>query len=78
MPPAKDPAFEPRSVLGMDHDQNMILWSLPAAMQGQDLVGRCTSSGPVDRVLQAAAKGAIADDTALGPGVQEGDDGEDR
>jgi uncharacterized protein (DUF608 family) len=65
-------------VLGMDYYQNMMLWSLPAAMQGQDLAGPCSSGGLVDRVLRAAAKGAIADDTTLGRETMEGDDGEDR
>jgi len=40
--------------IGSDYYQNLMLWSLPAAMKGQDLAGPCESSGLVDRVLRAA------------------------
>lgn len=43
-------------VAGMDYDQNMMLWSLPAAMEGKDLMGPLTLGGLVDRVLKAAAR----------------------
>ena len=34
----------------------MMLWSLPAAMQGEDLSEPCSPGGLIDRVLRAAAK----------------------
>ncbi|MBI4584810.1 MAG: hypothetical protein HY717_12415 [Planctomycetes bacterium] len=39
---------------GTDYYQNMILWSLPAALAGQDLTGPSKPGGLVDRVLKAA------------------------
>jgi uncharacterized protein (DUF608 family) len=54
--PEKNPTLEPKTVAGMDYYQNMMLWSLPAAMEGQDLSGPCAPGGLVDRVLKAAAK----------------------
>lgn len=39
--------------IGCDYHQNMILWSLPAALQSRDLTGPCKSGGLVDRVIQA-------------------------
>ena len=43
-------------VAGIDYYQNMMLWSLPAAMQGKDLMGPVSSGGLVDRVLKAGAR----------------------
>jgi hypothetical protein len=33
-----------------------MLWSVPAAMAGQDLSGPCKPGGLVDRILKAGAK----------------------
>jgi len=41
-------------VYGGDYYQNMMLWTLPAALAGQDLSGPCAPGGLVDRVIQAA------------------------
>ena len=38
---------------GSDYYQNMMLWSLPAAIQGQDLAGPCNAGGLVDRIIKA-------------------------
>lgn len=42
---------------GHDYYQNLMLWSVPAAVVGQDLSGPCRSGGLVDRVIRAAAAG---------------------
>jgi hypothetical protein len=42
---------------GNDYYQNMMLWSLPAAVSGQDLSGPCAPGGLVERVI-AAGKAA--------------------
>jgi uncharacterized protein (DUF608 family) len=39
---------------GNDYYQDMMLWSLPAAIQGQDFSGPMQPGGLVDRVLKAA------------------------
>jgi uncharacterized protein (DUF608 family) len=39
---------------GSDYYQNMMLWSMPAVLDNQDLAGPCQSGGLVRRVLQAA------------------------
>ena len=51
-PAMTDGADAPR--VGSDCYQNMILWSLPAAMQDEDLAGPCQTGGLVDRVVKAA------------------------
>ena len=38
---------------GFDYYQNLMLWSLPAAMEGDDLSGPCRPGGLVDRIIQA-------------------------
>jgi len=45
-----------KRVYGSDYYQNMMLWSVPAVMAGQDLSGPCKPGGLVDRILRAAAK----------------------
>jgi len=40
---------------GNDYYQDMMLWSLPAALAGQDVSGPTQPGGLVDRVLEAAA-----------------------
>lgn len=40
-------------ISGYDYYQNMMLWSLPAALEGKDLSGPSASGGLVDRVVQA-------------------------
>ena len=47
-----DAAHTPR--VGTDYYQNMMLWSLPAALKGQDLAGLCKPDGLVDRIIRAA------------------------
>jgi uncharacterized protein (DUF608 family) len=42
---------------GNDYYQDMMLWSLPAAMDGEDLAAPCKPGGLVDRMLQAAKSG---------------------
>ena len=42
---------------GNDYYQNMMLWSLPAALAGQDLAGPCEPGGLVDRMLEAGRNG---------------------
>ena len=41
---------------GSDYYQNMMLWSLPAALAGQDLRGPCESGGLVARLLAAGQR----------------------
>lgn len=38
---------------GADYYQNLMLWSVPAALSGQDLTGPCLPGGLVDRVIKA-------------------------
>jgi hypothetical protein len=38
---------------GSDYYQNMMLWSVPAVLEGQDLAGPCKPGGLVDRILKA-------------------------
>ncbi len=38
---------------GSDYYQNMMLWSVPAVLGGQDLAGPCKPGGLVDRILKA-------------------------
>ena len=40
-------------VNGNDFDMNMLLWAIPAAMEGEDLSGPCQPGGLVDRMIQA-------------------------
>lgn len=49
-----DGALGPR--VGFDYYQNMMLWSIPAAMKGNDLQEPCLPGGLVDRMLRAAEK----------------------
>lgn len=44
------------SVYGHDYYQDMMLWSLPAAMAGEPMQGPVKPGGLVDRVIQAARK----------------------
>jgi uncharacterized protein (DUF608 family) len=41
---------------GFDYYQNMMLWALPAALEGADLRGPCAPGGLVDRMIQAGRK----------------------
>jgi uncharacterized protein (DUF608 family) len=50
-PVAFDTGWGPR--VGFDYYQNLMLWALPAALQGQDLTGPCQPGGLVERVLKA-------------------------
>jgi uncharacterized protein (DUF608 family) len=43
-------------ISGYDYYQNMMLWSLPAALEGKDLSGPSAPGGLVDRVVQAGNK----------------------
>lgn len=42
---------------GNDYYQDIMLWSLPAAIEGQDLSGPTKPGGLVDRVVKAARRG---------------------
>jgi hypothetical protein len=53
-PVALDPAGLPR--VGCDYYQNLMLWSVPAALAGGDLTGPCQPGGLVDRILRAAER----------------------
>ena len=46
-----DAAEYPR--IGFDYYQDMMLWSVPAALEGGDLAAPCRPGGLVDRVIQA-------------------------
>lgn len=41
---------------GEDYYQSLILWTLPAAIEGKDLAAPCQNGGLVDRMIKAAAK----------------------
>ena len=41
---------------GTDYYQNMMLWSLPAALEGKSLESVCRSGGLVNRMVKAAAE----------------------
>jgi uncharacterized protein (DUF608 family) len=43
-------------MFGSHYDQNMMLWALPAAWDGQDIAGACAPGGFIDRILKAARK----------------------
>ncbi|MGE5222368.1 MAG: hypothetical protein ACM3PY_08025, partial [Omnitrophica WOR_2 bacterium] len=43
--------------IGFDYYQNLMLWSLPAALSGGDLNAPCQPGGLVDRVLKAGSQG---------------------
>ena len=51
-----------RRNIGTDYYQNMMLWALPAALEGQDLSGPCRPGGLVSRILEAG-KGEPHHDT---------------
>jgi hypothetical protein len=39
--------------IGSDYYQNLMLWSLPAAMKGEDLTGPTKKGGLVERMIAA-------------------------
>jgi uncharacterized protein (DUF608 family) len=41
---------------GFDYYQNLMLWCLPAALQGTDLMGPCRPGGLVERIIAAGRK----------------------
>ena len=41
---------------GYDYYQNLMLWSLPAAVENKDLGGPCAPGGLVDRIIQSGKK----------------------
>ncbi len=43
--------------IGFDYYQNLVIWSLPAALNGEDLTGPCQAGGLVARMIQAGAAG---------------------
>jgi hypothetical protein len=51
---------KPAPRIGFDYYQNLMLWSLPAALAGQDLIGPCKEGGLVDRILKAAGSVGIS------------------
>ena len=44
-------------LFGSHYVQNMMLWAVPAALEGKDISGFCSSGGLVDRMLKAAKSG---------------------
>ena len=44
-------------IFGSHYDQNMMLWAVPAAVEGKDITAFCAPGGLVDRVIQAAKTG---------------------
>jgi hypothetical protein len=46
-----------RRIHGDDFYQLMMLWSLPLALEGEDIAGTCSADGFVGRILKAAARG---------------------
>jgi uncharacterized protein (DUF608 family) len=44
-------------LFGSHYVQNMMLWAVPAALEGKDIAGFCAPGGLVDRALRAAADG---------------------
>jgi hypothetical protein len=55
LPVAIDPVDHPR--VGSDYYQNLMLWSLPAALEGTDLASSCRDGGLVDRIIRAGRHG---------------------
>jgi uncharacterized protein (DUF608 family) len=47
-----------KRIYGSDYYQNMMLWSVPAVLAGQDLSGPCQPGGLVERILAAARSDA--------------------
>jgi hypothetical protein len=47
-------------IYGSDYYQNMILWSLPAALAGQDLSQACARGSLVDRIIKAGKGPSVA------------------
>ena len=43
-------------VFGSHYDQNMMLWALPAALEGKDVASFCAPGALVDRVIRAAGQ----------------------
>jgi uncharacterized protein (DUF608 family) len=43
-------------VFGSHYDQNMMLWALPAALEGESIAAFCRPGGLVDRIIRAASK----------------------
>jgi uncharacterized protein (DUF608 family) len=41
-------------LFGSHYVQNMMLWAVPAALEGKDIAGFCAPGGLVDRILRAA------------------------
>jgi uncharacterized protein (DUF608 family) len=46
-----------RKVYGNDYYQNMVLWSMPAAIERTDLAGPAKPGGLVERIIRAATAG---------------------
>ncbi|MGH9505068.1 MAG: GH116 family glycosyl hydrolase, partial [Terriglobales bacterium] len=47
-------------LFGSHYVQNMMLWALPAALEGKDIASFCAPGGLVDRVVKAAKSGSAA------------------
>jgi uncharacterized protein (DUF608 family) len=43
-------------LFGSHYVQNMMLWAIPAALEGKDIAAFCAPGGLVDRILIAAKK----------------------
>jgi hypothetical protein len=44
-------------IFGSHYDQNMMLWAVPAAVEGKDIAAFCAPGGLVDRIVRAARAG---------------------
>ena len=49
-------AYTGKRVDGSDYYTNMMLWALPAAIEGKDLGRACAPGSLVDRVIKAGKK----------------------
>jgi hypothetical protein len=54
---------------GNDYYQDMMLWSLPAAIQRQDFSGPTRPGGLVDRILKAARRPPLPLREGRGEGI---------
>ena len=43
-------------IYGSDYYQNLMLWAVPAALEGRDLAGACAPGSLVDRIIKAGKK----------------------
>jgi uncharacterized protein (DUF608 family) len=49
--------YSGKRACGTEYNHNMVIWTVPAALKGQDLKTLCAPGGLVDKVLKAARNG---------------------